>query len=111
MTAKFEKFLIMPLALPITPTTLVLPGTKPLYQQQQIVGGLLKWSVPEWNEAEYNRVQSKVNAISAEGIKVENFVVKVAELMSQTFPDREFSVQIGSFIVEYKAEKKKEVKK
>jgi hypothetical protein len=102
MNAKVEKFLVMPIVLPITPNTLVLPGTKPLYPQQQVVGGAIRWSAPEWNKAEYERVQNKINAISAKGIDIEVFVMKLAEMMSQLLPDREFSVQIGSFMVEYK---------
>jgi len=106
---KFDKFLVMPIVLPITPNTLVIPGTKPLYPQQQAVGGVVRWSAPDWSKSEYEKVQGKVNAISAQGMSIESFTMKLAELMSQLLPDRDFSVQIGSFGIEHKT--KRTVKK
>lgn len=111
MTSKFEKFLVMPIVVPITPNTLALPGTKPLLERQQPIGGGIKWSVKEWDKAEYERVQSKVNTLSAQGMSIEAFTMKLAEVMLQLLPDREWSVNIGGFGIEHKAEKKKEVKK
>jgi len=112
MTTKVQKFLVMPIVLPITPNTLVIPGTKPLYQQQQAVGGAVRWSVKEWNEAEYKMVQDRINAIKAEGT-IEAFTAKLAETVAAILPGRDFSVTVGSFGIEHKAEKiiKKEVKK
>lgn len=112
MIAKFQKFLMMPIMVPIVPDDiLALPGTKPLIERQQPVGGGIKWSVPDWSKAEYERVQNKVNALSCRGISVEAFTMKLAELMLQLLPDRDWQVNTGSFVIEHKAEKKKEAKK
>ena len=105
MNAKVEKFLVMPIVLPITPNTLVIPGTKPLYQQQQAIGGAVRWSVREWSEAEYKMVQGRINAIKAEGT-IEAFTAKLAETVTTILPGRDFSVTVGNFGIEHKAEKK-----
>jgi hypothetical protein len=109
---KFDKFLVMPIVVPVTPNTLVIPGTKPLYQQQQAIGGAVRWSVKEWSEAEYKMVQDRINAIKAEGT-IEAFTAKLAETVAAILPDRDFSVTVGSFDIEHKAEKtiKKEARK
>lgn len=106
MIAKVQKFLMMPVVVPVTPPTLALPGTRPLLQQQQAIGGGIKWSVIEWDKAEYERVQSKVTSLSAQGISVEAFTEKLAEAMSQLLPDRDWEISIGSFGIEHKAIKK-----
>ena len=109
---KVERFLVMPLVLPMTQPTLQIPGTRPVLQQQQMIGGALKWSVPEWDKAGYERIQKAVDAFGSKvkGMEISDFANKLAEEVARLLPDREFSVNIGSFIIEYKPVKK-EVKK
>ena len=111
--SKFDKFIVMPIMVPITPSTLTIPGTRPMVERQQPIGGGIKWSVKEWDKAEYEKVQSRVNSLSAQGMSIEAFTTKLAEMMLQVLPDRDWSVNIGSFGIEHKAEKiiKKEAKK
>jgi hypothetical protein len=80
----------------------------PLTQRQEAIGGLLRWTVPEWNRLEFERVQHAVETVmaSSQGMDIEVFVTKLDEAVARTIPDRDFSVQIGSFGIERKAEKK-----
>lgn len=105
---RFKKTHIMPLILQVEPHTLALPNTVPLAQRQpQIITGLVRWASPDWNEAEYEKVQRTVDNIKATGtgVEIENFVTKVAEAIKQVIPGRNFSVTLGSFGIEYKTEK------
>ena len=103
-TVKVKRFLVMPLVLPMTRPTLQIPGTRPIMQQEQIIGGALRWSVPKWDKAEYERIQKAVDAFGAtvKNMEISDFVDKLAAEIAWLLPDREFSVNIGSFIVEYK---------
>lgn len=102
MTTK--KYHIMPIILNLTPPTLTLPYTKPMVQRQEAVGGFIKWAVAEWNQKEYEQLQNKVNTIVATstGIRIEDFVTKLAKAVSETMPGRDFAVQLGSFGIEHK---------
>jgi len=103
-----SKYHIMPLVLTITPQTLSLPRTTPMVQRQEAIGGMLRWTVPEWNRLEFERVQCAVETVmaSSQGMDIEMFVTKLDEAVARAIPDRDFSVQIGSFGIEHKAEKK-----
>lgn len=102
----FKKYHIMPLLLNITPTTLTLPQTVPLVQKQQAIGGLLKWEVLEWNKAEYERMQRKVETTlaSSSGVDLEVCVEKLAKSIAEMIPNREFTLQLSSFLIEHKPE-------
>lgn len=104
MKEHFEKVFIMPFVLTMTPT-IALPGPAP--QQQQAVGGIIRWSTPEWSKVEYSKVQLAFDSIKATpGIEIEEFVLKVAEVLEKILPDKNFSVALGSFAIEYKPKKK-----
>lgn len=104
----FEKTLILPLVIGLRPQGLALPGTVPLAPQQQAVAGMVKWAAPEWDKAEYEKVQRTVDGTitTSPGIGVEKLVVKIAEAVHKAIPDRNFSVTIGSFGIEYKGKEK-----
>jgi len=108
---KFEKVHIMPFALNFRPHTLSLPNTAPLVERHQTIPGIVRWKTSEWNKTEYEKVQQAVDAIAVTsmGIEIEDFVTKVAEAVGKVIPNRNFTVTLGSFAIEYKA--KKEVSK
>lgn len=108
-----SKYHIMPLILTMTPHTLALPHTVPMAQRQEAIGGMLRWTVPEWNRLEFERVQHAVETVmaSSQGIDIEVFVTKLDEAVARIIPDRDFSVQIGSFGIEYKGKKKEAIDK
>lgn len=104
MKGHFEKVLIMPFVLTMTPTIALLDPTP---QQQQAVGGIIRWSSPEWSKVEYSKVQSAFDSIkSTSGMEIEEFVLKVAEVLEKILPDRNFSITLGTFAIEYKPKKK-----
>jgi len=109
MTGQFEKTLTMPLVVGLKPHSLSLPGTVPLVQQAQAVAGAVKWTAPEWDKAEYEKVQRKVEAVIAEssGMEIEKLIMKIAKAVCEAIPDRTFNVAIGSFGIEYKVKRKK----
>jgi hypothetical protein len=102
-----RKFMVMPIMLPFQADNLILPGTRPMLQRQGILGGEIKWSVSEWDKAEYERIEGKVNTLKGQGMSIETFTQRIAELMSLLLPDRDFSVTIGSFSIEYEHVKEK----
>lgn len=106
MKEKFEKVHIMPLVLAVTPHPLAL--ATPFPQQQQAVGGVIRWTTPKWNKVEYEKIRLTVDSImmASQGVEIEDFVMKIAEALQKIIPDRNFSVALGSFAVEYKAKKK-----
>ena len=106
-----EKFLIMALALNVTPPALALPRTVPLVQKEEFIAGMLKWSVPEWKEAEFLRIQREVNNFisTTRNIEIQEYTAKLADKLEELLPDRSFSLSLGSFCIERKVEK--EVKK
>jgi len=104
MKGHFQKVFIMPFVLTMTPTIALLD---PAPQQQQVVGGIIRWSTPEWSKVEYSKVKFAFDSIkSTPGIEIEEFVLKVAEALEKILTDRNFSIVLGSFAVEYKPKKK-----
>lgn len=96
------KFHLMPLMIPITPHTLVLPGTVPMAQRQQVIPGVLRWTTNAWSKAEYEKVQRAIEVVGAAGMDLEDFVMKLAEAVKKVIPDREFSISVGNFGIEFK---------
>ena len=104
----FEKCHVMPLLLTFTPDTgLALPGTVPLVRKQEALAGVLRWRISEWNEAEYQRVEQAVNAVTQKslGKRLEEYVMILAEAVAKAIPDGEFHLEISSFGIDYKPKK------
>lgn len=106
MKPNFEKVHIMPIVLTITPPALTLPGV-PMTQRQQAITGVIKWSVSDWNKAEYEKVQRRAESImtSSSGKEIEAFITKLAMALQEILPNRSFSVSVGAFGIEHKAKK------
>lgn len=106
----FERYHVMPLLIGLTPTTgLALPGTVPLVQRQEALAGVLRWRISDWNEAEFARVAEAVNNMTQKslGKKLEEYIMILAEAVAKAIPGREFHLEVSSFGVDYKPERRK----
>ena len=105
----FKKTHLMPLVMEVTPPTLTLPNTAPVAQKRVGIGGMLRWVTPEWNKEEYERVERAVNLIMSEckGKQIEDFVMELAKAAKRIIPDRNFSINLGSFGIEHKVKEGK----
>ncbi len=105
----FEKYHVMSLLMTFTPDTgLALPGTVPLLQKQEALAGVLRWRISDWDTAEYQKVEQAVNAMTQKslGKRLEEYAMMLAEAIAQAIPDGEFHLEISSFGIDYKPEKK-----
>jgi len=106
----FERVYVMPLVIGITPTTgLALPGIVPLVQREQPVGGVLRWAVPEWNKAEFERVEEAAHSVTraSQGAQLEDYVMALAQAVANAIPNREFHLEVSNFGVNYIPERRK----
>jgi hypothetical protein len=101
-----QKILTMPIELDITPGSIKVPGQP----RPQPIHGIIRWSVPDWDKAEYANILTEVNKLISTcfGKELYEVVEHLANLLEKRLPDRNFSISIGSFGIERKIETKKD---
>lgn len=106
----FKKFFVMPLVIGlIPPTGLTLPGTVPLMQREQAIGGVLRWPVAIWDEAEFERVGKAIDSLTqaSRGKGLQDYVMAVIQVVAKAIPNREFHLEVSSFGIDYKPDERR----